>query len=628
MRNLIIVESPKKIPTIKDLLKGTAYDGAAIIASVGHILEIGDGGKYCNCGIDPDNNFKAKYQISEEKKKIVQELKEQVGLADMVYLCSDPDREGESIAWSLLTFLDIPDGKYKRATFHEITKKAIINGLNNATDIDYKLVDSADARRKIDKMLGYRLSPIGKKYVNARSIGRCQSAGLKLVVDREKEIQNFIPEEYWELFLHFKKQGQEYKAKYIGTEKEKIDKMSKEQLNDVCKKLPDTFKNNYIIKDIITKEKLNNTKPPFITSTFQQEVSSKLNISVKNAMSCAQKLFEGININGKHIALITYIRTDSDNMAEDFQKDLKQYIKDNYGNTYLGTLKQSKKKDNEQAGHECLRCVDLSMTPEKLSQIIKDDILIKVYNIIYKRTIASMMKPEKISETTYIIENNNQLFNLISKEQLFDGYKKIYTFDKEDEDISKIIFEKGEKLQNCILKEVQNFTKPKPRYKEGTFIKELENTGIGRPSTFQTILNTITDESRGYCQIKDNNLIPTELGIKLTEFLDKNFSKLININYTSEMEKDLDKIANGKTDEIIILNNFYNNLEENIKEVQKTVNTNEKQYIINENIKCPNCGSVMYLRTSKYGQFYGCSNYPKCKGVVNIEKENKSNNNT
>jgi DNA topoisomerase-1 len=371
------------------------------MASVGHILEIGDGGKYCNCGIDPSNNFEAKYQVADDKKKVVKELQEQVDLADMVYICSDPDREGESIAWSLLTFLNIPQGKYKRATFHEITKRAIISGLDNATDIDYNLSDSADARRKMDKMLGYRLSPIGKRYVKARSIGRCQSAGLLIITEREKEIQSFVPEEYWELYLHFIKMKQEYKAKYIGTTDKKIDKLKNKE--EVEKVVQECEGNDFVISDIIVKEKLTNTKPPFTTSTFQQEVSSKLGMSAKSAMSCAQKLFEGLNVNGEHIGLITYIRTDSDNMAEDFQQELRQYILSNYGDKYLGNLKQGKKMDNAQEGHECLRVVDLNMTPEKLSNFIVDKNLIKIYNIIYKRTIASMMTPEIISETTYLI---------------------------------------------------------------------------------------------------------------------------------------------------------------------------------------------------------------------------------
>ena len=618
-RILILVESPNKCATIKSLLKGTQYSNAIIMASVGHILEIADGGKYCNCGIDPTNNFKANYKISKDKQEVVQKLKEQVAIADIIYICSDPDREGESIAWSLLEFLNISEDKYKRATFHEITKKAILNALDNATKIDYNLVDSADARRKIDKILGYRLSPIGRKYIQARSIGRCQSVGLKILVEREKEIQSFIPEEYWELYLHFTKENNEYKAKYINNKNEKLNKINVDEIIKNCN-------DNYKINNIITKEKQNNTKPPFTTSTFQQEVSNKLNISVKDAMSIAQKLFEGININGEHKALITYIRTDSDDMSEDFQLELKDYIKNNYGEQYLGKLKQGKKVDNAQQGHECLRCIDLEMTPDKLSNLISDKYLLKVYDIIYRRTIASMMKPEIISETTYEIINNNNLFNLISREQLFDGYKKVYIFKDDDkDDISKITFEKDEILQNCNLEPIQNFTKPKPRYKEATFIKELENSGIGRPSTFASILATILDNSRGYCSIQDNQLIPTEKGIKLIEFLDKNFPNIININYTSEMEKKLDEIANGKKDEILILNSFYTNLEENIKQVQNNLNSIEKQYIVNENIKCPNCGSVMYLRLGKFGEFYGCSNYPKCKGIVNILKNENKN---
>ena len=319
-------------------------------------------------------------------------------------------------------------------------------------------------------------------------------------------------------------------------------------------------------------------------------------------------------------SLITYIRTDSDDMSEDFQEELKAFILNNYGEKYLGTLKQGKKQENAQEGHESLHCVDLEMTPEKLSQFITDKYLLKVYEIIYKRTIASMMKPEIISETTYVIENNEQLFNLVSKEQLFDGYKKIYSFDKEDNDISKITFSKDEQLENCQLLSNQKFTQPPARYKEATFTKELENTGIGRPSTIPTMVTTLTDESRGYCILKDNYLMPTEKGIALANFLDKGFPKLINVNYTSEMEKDLDEIATGKKDKILILNNFYNNLEENIKEVQKTLNFNEKQYIVNENITCPLCGKPMYIRVGKFGEFYGCSGYPKCKGIVNIDK--------
>lgn len=619
MRNLILVESKNKCPTIKSYLKGTPFEDAIIKPSIGHIIEIKDGGKYCNCGIDPEKDFKANYQIAQDKKKIVQELKEQVGLADMIYICSDPDREGEFIAWSLLTYLNIPKEKCKRATFNEISQKAILNGLNNASDIDDYLFYSADARRKLDKILGYRLTPIGRKYLQARSIGRCQSAGLMIVVDREKEIQNFVPQEYWELYLIFKKQGQTYKAKYVGTVNNKENKLS--TIDDVKKVIEDCEKSNteFTISNIVTKEKKVNNKPPFTTSTFQQEVSSRLNIPANKIMQIAQKLSEGINVKGEHIALITYHRTDSDTMADDFKVCLKDFIKNNYGDKYLGTLKQGKKIANAQEAHECLRVTDLSMTPEKLAQAIDDKYLVKVYDIIYKRTVASMMTPEIISETTYEIKNGDHLFNFVSKVQVFDGFKKIYTYDKED-DVSTINFQIGEEVLPINMEEVQKFTQPPARFNEATLISNLEDTGIGRPSTFDKIVDTLIDPSRGYCIVKENRIIPTEKGIQVSDFLNDNFSGVININSTSNMEKSLDEIANGNLDELAFLRDFYTTLEETVDKALKTLNYAQKEVVVAENVKCPLCGADMYIRTGRFGEFYGCSNYPKCKGVINVEK--------
>ena len=428
------------------------------------------------------------------------------------------------------------------------------------------------------------------------------------------------------MYLYFVKDKKEYKAKYVGTIDKKIDKLkSKEEVDKIleeCNNSPYEF----TIKDIVTKEKLNNTKPPFTTSTFQQEVSNRLGISVKNAMSCAQKLFEGLSVGGEHIALITYIRTDSDDMSLEFQEELKSYIKNNYGENYLGTLKQGKKVENAQEAHECLRCVDLTMTPERLSRHISDKYLLKVYSIIYNRTLASMMKPEVISETTYTIENGKHLFNFISKEQLFDGSNKVYTFDKDDESDDEeeninVTFQKGEVITVNYPEELQKFTQPPSRYTEGSLIHKLEDTGIGRPSTLVPIVSTITDDSRGYCVYNEKKLQPTDRGTQLSEFLDEKFPDLININYTSEMEKKLDDIASGKVDEISILNDFYNKLESNVDEVLKTSNYVKKEVIVAENVKCPLCGSEMFVRQGRFGEFYGCSKYPKCKGVMKVEKE-------
>lgn len=633
-RILIIVESPNKVKTISQLLKGTKYEGAIVQASVGHISQIKDGGSYFNTGIEPKDDFKTNYVISSDKKDVVQKLKEQVELATTVYICSDPDREGEAIAWSLRKFLKIPKDKYKRATFHEITKNAVLNALDSPRDIDEDLVDAAQSRQKLDKMLGYRLSPIARRSVGAKSVGRCQSAGLKILVDREKEIRNFKSLEYGELLLNFEKNETVFKARLTSQLKGKIADLEEDKVSyKKCSAIRDELEelNNkgiyYKVIDITTKDKIANPKPPFTTSTFQQEVSNKLNISVKDAMSAAQRLFEGINLKGEHKALITYIRTDSAEFAPEFIPELEKFVKTKYGIKYYAPIRKTKKKDNEQDGHEAIRPVDLTMTPEKLKDYINDSFLIKVYEIIYRRTIATMMASSITAETTYSISCGNYIFNLVSRELKFDGYLKVYNYkEKDDEEVVKETFKVGEEINkknhiNLICNKKQ--TLPPSRYKEATFIKELESTGIGRPSTFATIVSTILDKNRGYCEVKDNYLTPTEKGIQLSEYLDKAFPKLINVNYTSELEKDLDLIATHKLTELDFLNSFYNNMESYVKDSKQAIKdtATKKEKIYSEDIVCPECGSKMILRKSAYGEFWGCSKYPKCKGIVQINKK-------
>ena len=403
-----------------------------VMASVGHISQIKDGGNYWNTGIDPDNDFKASFAVTYDKKDTVKALEEQVKVADKVILASDPDREGESIAWSLKKFLKIPENKYERVTFHEITQSAVLKALEHPRKIDDDLVKASHARMKLDKILGYRLSPIAQKSIQARSVGRCQSAGLKLIADRENEIINFVPKKYFELWLYFIKNKVEFKAKYIGTEKNREDKL--ENINEVEKIINDCNP-PFVIKRVESKAKSEYPKQPFTTSTFQQEVSSKLGIGVEKAMSYAQRLFEGIDIAGKHIALITYIRTDSSDIAEEFKPLLESFVKNTYGKEYYAPLREVKKGENVQDGHECIRCVDLSMTPDKLSSLISDKNLVKVYDIIYRRTIASMMKPRIVRETVYtIICNYKYLFEFTSREQEFDGYRKVYQYEDNEKD--------------------------------------------------------------------------------------------------------------------------------------------------------------------------------------------------
>ena len=609
-RILLLVESPNKVKTIKSFLPNNYI----VMASVGHISEIKNGGSYWNTGIEPNDNFKTNYAISSDKKDIVKNLKNQVELATKVIIASDPDREGEAIAWSLKKFLKIPDAKYERVTFHEITKNAVLKALENPRKIDNDLVDAAQARQKLDKMLGYRLSPIARKQIRAKSVGRCQSAGLKLIVDREKEIQNFNSIKYYDLFLYFKEKGHDFKAKYIGTPKHKIDKIK--SLKE-AEKIMNECDAPFSIIDVEKKVRTENPKPPFTTSTFQQEVSTKLGISVKKSMEYAQKLFEGIDVNGKHIALITYIRTDSPEFAPEFLPILEKYVKINFGAEYYSPIKKIKKAENTQDGHEAIRPVDLTVTPEKLSTKISDKNLLKVYDIIYKRTIATMMKPSKVNEVIYTIgTTSNHLFEFSLKKQTFDGFKKIYNFDKiENDNISQVTFKKGSIVHATSLEPIEKQTNPPKRFKEASFIKELESTGIGRPSTFATIVSTILDDSRGYCTITDKYLVPTEKGMKLIDFLDNSFPELINITYTSQMEKSLDLIAKGKLKENQFLASFYTKLEKSVSKVGPIANTPK----ITDKI-CPECGKPLVIRYGKYGEFLGCSGFPKCKHVEKLTK--------
>lgn len=614
-RTLVICESPNKVKTISQILKDAGHKKCVVMASVGHISEIKNSGVY-NMGIDPENKFKADYVVSSKKKDVVDRLKEQVEISDVIYIASDPDREGEAIAWSLKKFLKIPNEKYQRVTFHEITKKAVLQAFDNPRKIDDNLVSASQARQKLDKIVGYRLSPISRKQVDAKSVGRVQSAGLRLIVDREEEINRFVVETYFDLNILFSKNDVVFKGKYFGTVDKEVKRLN--SLNDVEAVVKDCKKTDtYAINKIETKEKLSNPKAPFTTSTFQQEVSNKLGIGVKEAMFYAQKLFEGIDVNGQHLALITYIRTDSAELSPEFLPVLESYVKAVYGKQYSASVRKAKKSENAQEGHEAIRPVDLDMTPERLAKYITDKSLLKVYDIIYKRTVATAMASSITSETTYTIKNDKHLFNLISRELLFDGYKKVYgSFEnKEDEDTTKETFTVNEVLNNPTLEAVEKRTTPPARYKESTFIKELESRGIGRPSTFASTVETLLSESRGYCVVKDKHIVPTEKGMALSKFLEKSFPDIININYTSELEKDLDMIASDKLDEIKFLTVFYQKLNESIDKVAPHENISEKTEKL-----CPKCGSHLVYRTGKYGPFFGCSGYPNCKHVEKVVK--------
>ena len=606
-RILFIVESPNKCKTVKQFLP----DNYIVMASVGHICRINDSGLY-NMGIDPTDNFKIDFKVPSEKKEVVDKLKEQVKFASKVILATDEDREGEAISYHLKNFLKIPEEKYERITYTEVTKKAVIQALNHPRKIDMQLVNAALDRSCRDKIVGYRLSGIARNNVNARSVGNCQSPGLGMIVDLEEEIENFVPEKFFELYLHFSKNKVDFKAKYNGTDKEEIKKLKS---LDECKTIvADCKKGQYSILSVEKKDSLENPKPPFITSTYQQEVSKKLGIGVKDAMDAAQKLFEGIEINGQHIGLITYHRTDSPVLSEEFVNSAKDYITEWYGKDLFVGQKKVKHEENAQEGHEALRVVDVNMTPERLSKLLTNNRLLKIYEIIWKRSVASLCKPAVFANTLYTIQNGKHRFVMNSKELRDEGYRKIYSYSNEDEkeEVIKETFNEKEVLQNTQEEAVEKETVPPSRYTEASFLRDLDKRGIGRPSTYATIINTLLDEKRGYVKIVDKKLVPTPLGIALVHFLKQNFPSVVDTSNRAKMEKTLDLIATGKKDYLEDLKDFYNDLEAEIKKV----NPSEGEEKV-----CPNCGKPMAIRKGKYGLFYGCTGYPDCKTIEPFKKK-------
>ena len=606
-RILFIVESPNKVKTVKQFLP----DNYIVMASVGHICRINDSGLY-NMGIDPTDNFKIDFKVPSEKKEVVDKLKEQVKFASKVILATDEDREGEAISYHLKNFLKIPEEKYERITYTEVTKKAVIQALNHPRKIDMQLVNAALDRSCRDKIVGYRLSGIARNNVNARSVGNCQSPGLGMIVDLEEEIENFVPEKFFELYLHFSKNKVDFKAKYNGTDKEEIKKLKS---LDECKSIvTDCKKGQYSILSVEKKDSLENPKPPFITSTYQQEVSKKLGIGVKDAMDAAQKLFEGIEINGQHVGLITYHRTDSPVLSEEFVNSAKDYITEWYGKDLFVGQKKVKHEENAQEGHEALRVVDVNMTPERLSKLLTNNRLLKIYEIIWKRSVASLCRPAVFANTLYTIQNGKHRFVMNSKELRDEGYRKIYSYSNEDEkeEVIKETFNENEVLQNTQEEAIEKETTPPARYTEASFLKDLDKKGIGRPSTYATIINTLLDEKRGYVKVVDKKLVPTPLGIALVHFLKQNFPSVVDTSNRAKMEKTLDLIATGKKDYLEDLKDFYNDLEAEIKKV----NPSEGEEKI-----CPNCGKPMAIRKGKYGLFYGCTGYPDCKTIEPFKKK-------
>lgn len=613
-RYLMLVESPEKAKTITEIFKNSNIRNIFVMATYGHFIKIKDGSGYHNTGIDPKANFKANYAIDSDRRigkttvgQHVQKLKEQVKISDEVIIASDPDREGEAIAWSCTKFLSIPKNKYKRVTYHAVNKAAILKGIEEASDLDDNLIQAAHARQNIDKILGYGISEDIRAHGKGRSGGRVQSALLRIICDREWEIINFKPEKYIDLYLHFEKNKIEFKAKYQGTDKKEVEKITTQaevdQIFEDCKGKP------FYIHDIEKRDRKENPKVPFCTATFYQECFNKLGIDTTQAKECAQKLFDS----GK----ISYHRTDSEIFEPEFETELKAFVKAHFKKEYVsGTVTKGKVDDTEQGGHEALHVLDLNLTPEDYAQEAASPLLAKVYRIIYNRTVACALAPAIIAETKYNIYNGKHKFTMGSNELRFDGYRCVYAYKdadekQEDDGIVKETFDEGEVLKECSFESIPKETKPKPRFKESAIVKVMKEEGIGRPSTYESTIKTIKSEDRGYVEVVDGYLKPTEKGMALDTYLKENHLDLINVPYTSEMEKDLDLIAQGKLNDLDFLNSFFIKLEESLKKSGGGVGE------VTDKI-CPECGKPMVKRKGKYGFFLGCSGYPKCKHMEKI----------
>ncbi len=604
MKNLVIVESPSKSKTIEKYL-GNDYK---VLSSKGHIRDLATTGKY-GLGVDLEDNFKPNYITMKGKTKLLNELKKESKNSDNVILATDPDREGEAISWHLKEALGLKDSKYGRVVFNEITEPAIKEAFKHPRNIDTELVHSQESRRILDRIIGFRLSKLMRSKTEGSSAGRVQSVALKLIVDREREILSFVKEEYYTITADFK----DFKADLKKYKGEDIEIKSSKEADDILNSLS----NAYNIASVDKKLKNKQSKLPFTTSTLTQMASTKLGYPASKTMSIAQKLYEGITLENETVGLISYMRTDSIRLSDLFVNETKKYITDNYGKEYVGYAKTTKKKENVQDAHEAIRPTSIKRTPQSIKKYLKPEEY-KLYNLIYIRTLCSLMSDAKVEATVVDLENNDYLFRATGQVLVFDGYLKIY---KDYEDNTDSILPDFQNYKSKVLVcsnayKTQHFTEPKPRYTEAKLIAEMEKLGIGRPSTYAKIISVLKE--RKYVTIKDKKFYPTDTGITVTDKLQEFFSSIINVNYTADMENDLDLIADGKLVWYKVLDKFYKDFEPLLNQAFKEM---EKVSPEQTGEMCPECGSPLVIRNGKFGKFVACSNYPECKYIKKEEKQ-------
>ncbi len=614
-KNLVIVESPAKAKTIGKFL-GKNY---VVKASVGHVRDL----PKSKLGIDVDNNFEPYYITIRGKGDIIKELRKAKKKSKKVFLATDPDREGEAISWHLAELLKLDKNEKIRIEFNEITKNAIKNAVKSPRVLNNDLIDAQQARRILDRLVGYKISPLLWNKIEKRlSAGRVQSIALKLICDKEKEINKFKPEEYWTIEITIKKDNKEFVAKYFGTlidEKIKKEKLgNKEKADEILDKIKENKINVYNIEKLRRKK---SPYAPFTTSSMQQEANRKLGFSSKKTMMIAQQLYEGINIKGEgSVGLITYIRTDSYRISNEALTSLSEYIKDNIGEKYLKNRVFKKKGKAEiQDAHEAIRPTSISKEPELIKNSLSND-QFKLYSLIWQRFTASQMADAEYDVTNIILNSEDKIFKTSGSIIVFDGFKKVYKYTDDQKDKLLPILEVKEKLNIKDKNAEQHFTKPPARYSEASLVKTMEELGIGRPSTYAPTISTIIN--REYV-IKDKNYFsPTELGFLVTEILEKYFSNVINEKFTAEMEKQLDQVSRGEIDWHSTLQEFYEKFKYDLANAEEKMEKIEIKEEVSEE-KCEKCGAYMVVKKGRFGKFLACPNYPECKNTKPLKSKDQ-----
>ena len=608
---LIIVESPAKASTITKFIGGSTK----VMASMGHIRDL----PKSKLGGDVDHNFEPQYINIRGKAALIKSLKKEANAAKTVYLATDPDREGEAIAWHLAYLLNISPESLCRVTFNEITKKAVQESIKKPRQIDKNLFDAQQARRVLDRIVGYKISPVlWKKVKKGLSAGRVQSVVVKLIVDREDEIEAFIPEEYWNIYANLLVDDakRSFEAKLTEKNDKKIELKNKEQVDEI---LSDLQKSDFIVKNIKKGQKKRNPAPPFTTSTMGQEASRKLGFTLKKTMSVAQGLYEGVKVPEKGVVgLITYMRTDSTRISEEARAASKIYIEETYGTAYYEN-RYFKTKQGAQDAHEAIRPTYVDLTPERVKSSLTND-QYKLYNLIYNRFIASQMSSAEYDTISVTINAGEYNFKANGQSIKFKGFMKLYVETKdqdngEDDELLLPSLELNQKLKNEKIDTKQSFTEPPPRYTEASIVKVLEEKGIGRPSTYAPTISTILE--RRYIEKEQKQLVPTDLGKIVNKLLIENFGDIINVAFTAKIEEEFDEIAEGKENWKEVISEFYGPFEENVERVEKEL---EHVQLVEEvsDVPCEKCGRMMVIKYGRYGKFLACPGFPECRNAKPI----------